>query len=118
MRGPVKAKFRPLSLAKRLQHKELMRRLALTSSALIILAACRRDGVDSAVPSCPAGGALVAPFTAVTVGRARLGTCRSLPGNGATYLVVGQFGSVGEASNVVNWEIGTAVAVATAAPAS
>lgn len=95
-----------------------MRRLALTSSALIILAACRRDGVDAAVPSCPAGVALVAPYTAVTVRSAQLGTCLTLPGNGATYLVVGQFASVGDPLNVVNWEIGTAAAGATAAPAS
>jgi hypothetical protein len=85
---------------------------------LLILAACRRDGVDSAVPSCPAGAALVAPYAAVTVASAQVGKCLTLPGNGATYLVAGEFASVGDASNAVNWELGTAIAGASATPAS
>ncbi|MFI5244408.1 MAG: hypothetical protein ACHQQR_04225, partial [Gemmatimonadales bacterium] len=94
-----------------------MRRLALRSSTLFILAACHRDGIDSAVPSCPAGVALAAAYTAVTVSSAQLGTCLTLPGNGATYLVTGQLASVGDPLNVVNWQIGTQT-VGGAAPVS
>ena len=95
-----------------------MRRIEVTSFALLFLAACHRDGVDSAVPSCPAGAALLAPYDAVTVSSAQLDSCLTLPGNGATYLVVGQFASVGDPTNVVNWQINTSVAGGSAAATS
>ena len=95
-----------------------MRTVARACSVLFIVSACHRDGIDSAVPSCPAGVALAAAYTAVTVASAQLASCLTLPGNGATYLVVGQLASVGDPLNVVNWEIGTAAAAGTAAPAS
>ncbi len=73
----------------------------------LFLAACHRDGVDSAVATCPGAGALPVPYTAVTVTSDNLANCISLPGNDATYLVVGEFASVGDPTNVVSWQIGT-----------
>jgi hypothetical protein len=49
-----------------------MRRIEVTSFALLFLAACHRDGVDADVPSGPAGAALPAPYDAVTVSSAQL----------------------------------------------
>ena len=57
----------------------------------------------------------LAPYQSVTVNSAALGTCLTLPGDGSTYLVVGEFASVGDPTNVVNWQIGTAPASASAA---
>src|ERR1035437_9171704 len=113
-----KRNYASVPFAKRLQRKELMRRIEVTSFALLFLAAGHRDGVDSAVPSCPAGAALLAPYDAVTVSSAQLDSCLTLPGNGATYLEVGQFASVGDPTNVVNWQINTSVASGSAAAAS
>jgi hypothetical protein len=95
-----------------------MTRVGLVASAAVFLAACHRDGVDSAGSSCPAGRTLTAPYTAVTVSSAQLDSCLTLPGNGATYLVVGQFASVGDPSDAVSWEIGTAAAALSAATAT
>jgi hypothetical protein len=96
-----------MPLAKRLQRKELILGVATFAGVLLFLAACRRDGIDSASSSCPAGVALPAAFKAVTVSSDKLGTCLTIPGNGATYLVVGQFASVGDPLNVVHFELGT-----------
>jgi hypothetical protein len=60
----------------------------------------------------------LAPYAAVTVSSAQLGTCLTLPGNGATYLVVGQFASVGDPLTAVNWQIATANSGALAGAAS
>jgi hypothetical protein len=96
-----------MPLAKRLQRKELIRRVAIVAGALLFLAACHRDGVDSASSSCPAGVTLPAAFQAVTVSSDKLGSCLTIPGNGATYLVVGQFATVGDPTTAINWELGT-----------
>jgi hypothetical protein len=95
-----------------------MRRFDPAQFVLLLLAACHRDGVDSVVPRCPAGSALSAPYAAVTMSSAQVPDCLSLPANGATYLVVGQFASVGDPANVVNWEIGTAATGGSAVAAS
>jgi hypothetical protein len=99
-----------MPLAKRLQRKELIRGVAVVAGALLFLAACHRDGLDAASSSCPGAAALPAAFQAVTVSSDKLGSCLTLPGNGATYLVVGQFASVGDPLNIVNFELGSASA--------
>jgi hypothetical protein len=96
-----------MPLAKILQRKELIRGSATIAGALLFLAACHRDGVDSASSSCPSGAALPAAFQAVTVSSDKLGSCLTIPGNGATYLVVGEFAAVGDPTNVVTWQLGT-----------
>lgn len=60
----------------------------------------------------------LAPFAALTVNSAQLGSCLTLPGDGATYLVVGQYASVGDPTNVVSWQVGTALAPPAATAAS
>ncbi len=57
----------------------------------------------------------LAPYQSVTVNSAALGTCLTLPGDGSTYLVIGEFASVGDPTNVVSWQIGTAAASSAAA---
>ena len=57
----------------------------------------------------------LAPYQSVTVSSAALGTCLTLPGDGSTYLVIGEFAAVGDPTDVVNWQIGTAAASASAA---
>jgi hypothetical protein len=84
-----------------------MRQLRAASVTLLLVAACRRDGVDTNAPTCAADGRLAAPYAAVTVSSALVGSCVTIPGNGATYLVVGEFASVGDPAGAVNWQIGT-----------
>ena len=76
----------------------------------LFFAACHRDGIVSPAETCASDGRVLAPFQAVTVSSSLLSSCVTLPGNGATYLVVGEFASVGDPLNVVNWELGTAAA--------
>ena len=89
------------------------------AGALILIAACHSDRVEYPALSGACGDlpSLNAPFTAVTLSSSQLSQCVTLPANGATYLVVGQFASVGNPANAVNWELGTSsLASATSAP--
>jgi hypothetical protein len=63
--------------------------------------------VLSPAETCASDGRVLAPFQAVTVSSSLLSSCVTLPGNGATYLVVGEFASVGNPLNAVSWELGT-----------
>ena len=56
-----------------------------------------------------------APYEAVTIAAAQLGTCLLLPSN-ATYLVVAQFASTGRADSLLKWRLGSANAAAEAVP--
>ena len=92
-----------------------MKAKELAVFACMIMAACRGDGVETPASAlhCATNGGVPAPvtlaaFEAVTVSAADLASCVSLPGNGATYYVIGQFASVGSPANIVDWQIGTA----------
>jgi IPT/TIG domain len=60
----------------------------------------------------------LAPLSAMTVNSAQLAGCLTLPGNGANYLVVGQFASEGDPLTLIGWQIGTAVAGGASSSAS
>lgn len=60
----------------------------------------------------------LAPYGSLTVNSAQLGNCLTLPGDAATYLVAGQFASVGDPANVVDWQVGTAFVTGPAATAA
>jgi hypothetical protein len=93
-----------------------MRALRVASVAMIFLAGCHGDHVLSGAAACPPASALNVPFGAITATSSQLTSCFiSLPGNGATYLVTGQFASVGDPADVVDWQIGTTAATTTPA---
>ncbi len=102
-----------------------MRGFGAVLCASLFLVACRGDGVDSAVQSplhCTTNGGApapltLAPFEAVTVSSAQLASCVTIPGNGSSYLVIGEFASVGIPANIVDWQIGTALVGAPAVAA-
>ena len=96
-----------MPLAKRLQRKELIRAIAIGAGALIFLAACHSDPVEVLPGPCGVGPPAVAPFTAVTFSGGQLAQCLNLSANGAAYLVVGQFASVGDPTVGINWQLGT-----------
>jgi hypothetical protein len=95
-----------------------MRPFPVVSIAMIFLAACHSDRVLSGAAACPPSGALNTQFSAITVSSSQLSSCFiSLPGNGATYLVVGQFASVGDPAIPIDWELGTTSAATGSAAA-
>ena len=94
-----------------------MRRVVTVAFATLFLAACHHDGLDASVPTCPSTAPLSVPYGVVTVTSDKL-NCLTLPGNGATYLIVAQFAAVGDPADVVNWELGTPSVTAAAASIS
>lgn len=98
-----------MPLAKRLRRKDLITRVGVGASALLFVAACHSDRLELPLAEGPCGFApiLTAPFTAHTMTSAQAGQCATLPGDGATYLIVGQFASVGDPTTAINWELGT-----------
>ncbi len=55
------------------------------------------------------------PLTSVTVSSALLGSCMTLAGNGATYLIVAQFATVGTPTDTFLWHLGASAGSAAAA---
>ncbi len=95
-------------LAKRLRRKELIRSFAIGAGALVFLASCHSDEVNGPLGACTAGSVVIAPYSAVTISSSLLDQCLTLPSGGATYLVIGQFASVGNPTVGIDWQLGTA----------
>ena len=60
----------------------------------------------------------LAPYQAITVRSAQLADCLTIAGNGATYLVVAQYASVGSALSTMDWRLGANTASRTVSSAT